>query len=592
VSPPGARRSPGWAVALLVVLGVAAVTLLRSASLRGYSNWAMDEQFIVPIAAGFIGFDLNPRWFNYHPLPMYLLGAVYLVLYGVARIFGWVADKPAFVSLLFDHHGVFYVPAKLLGGFAYTAGCAVLGWSVWTRARSVTGAVLVFAAPLLLADGIASATQIRNDSFVFLFLALTVHFACFAEKRPAHALAAVACCAAAFACKVPAVVCVPVLFAKLAWDAHRGAFAFRQVAWCALLFPAAVFLFMPYAFLDFAAYLPTLRGVAARVSGDLVKLGSAAYTTPGARLGNLAGALYHQAGTVPLAGTVLYAVYALRVDRDLLFPLLFPLAYTTAFVTSSLFDTYWLRPVYPFLFLFPVLLALDVAARRGAAPRPSAVAPPWVAAWPGRRVEPSGPGRLGAALAGVLALAYAATLAPNAPAFAEAVRRPPEDARVAAARWIGVHLPAGSRVVLEGSLPHYWPPVFSPVGPVALGVLGYGHPFVTGNRLLMEGFAVYMRRAVATEKPFRVVPMAGNGAIGYDMTRMRLAPGDYVVLTEGSYGRFDRSSARAQAPALVANAQAFLAFIRSQEPVRTFTGSGPTIQIYRMREGLPGPAVR
>jgi hypothetical protein len=200
-----------------------------------------------------------------------------------------------------------------------------------------------------------------------------------------------------------------------------------------------------------------------------------------------------------------------------------------------------------------------------------------------------GAGGLGTALVGVLALAYAGTLAPNAPAFAAAVRRPPEDARVAAARWIGANLPAGSRVVLEGSLPHYWPPVFTPVDPVALGVLGYGHPFVVRNPLLMRGFKVYMARARATERPFRVVAMVDNDTIGYAMARMRLRPGDYVVLTEGSYGRFDRAEARGQAPALAANARAFFAFIRSQEPVRAFTGAGPAIQIYRMREGLPPP---
>jgi hypothetical protein len=578
-SPRPAGRLPGWAAALLIVLALAAVTALRSASLRGYTFWTMDEQFIVPIAAGFLGFDLNPRWFNYHPLPMYLLGTLYLAMYGVARAAGWVADKPGFVSLLFGHDAVFYVPAKLLASFAYTAGCAVLGGIVWRRTRSWAGALLVFAAPLFLADGIASATSTRNDSFVFLFLALTVYFACFAEKRPASVYLAVVCCAAAFASKIPAAVLVPVLFFQLAWDARKGTISWRHVAGGAALFPVAVFLFMPYAFLDFAAYLPTLQTTAARATTDLVKLGKPAYASPGVRFGNLFGALYQAAGAVPLAGTVLYAAYALRFERTLMVPLLFPLAYLTAFTTSSLFDTYWLRPVYPFLLLFPVLLVLEAAAR------------PEVAGWWARRAGRPLPGAAGPVLAGALALAYAVTLAPNLTAFAAAVKRPAEDTRITAARWMGTHLPPGSRVVLEGFLAHYWPPVFSPDPAVTLGVLGYGHPFVLQNPLLMRGYAVYFRRARAVERPFRVVPMVDNDRLGYDMRRMRLRPGDYVVLTEGSYGRFNRATTRAQAPALVAGAQRFFAFIRAQEPVREFTGNGPTIQVYRMREGLnAGPS--
>lgn len=573
--PAAPRGGPSaWAAALLTVLAVAAVTWLRSASLRGYSNWTMDEQFIVPVAAGFLGFDLNPRWFVYHPLPMYLLGTVYLAMYGVARAMGWVADKPGFVSLLYGHDAVFYVPAKLLGSFAYTAGCAVLGRIVWRRARSWAGALLAFAAPLLLADGIASATSVRNDSFVFLFLALTVYFACFAEKRPASAYLAVLCCAAAFASKAPAVVLVPVLFLRLALDARSGAVAWRHVARAAALFPVAVFLFMPYAFLDFADYLPTFRIMAAYASGGVEKLGAQAHLGFGARWLNLFGVLHHAVGALPLAGTALYAGYALRVERGLLVPLLFPLAYLTAFSGSTYFAAYWLRPVYPFLFLFPVLLALDTAARPG------------VREWWARRAGRPLPGRAGALLVGALALAYAGSLAPNLPAAAAAVRRPAADTRVTASRWIAANLPAGARVVLEGFLPHYWPRVFSPDARVTLGVLGYGQPFVLRNRLLMAGYGVYFRRARAAERPFRVVPMVDNDALGYDMRRMRLLPGDYVVLTEGSYGRFDRPGAASRAPALVANARAFLALVRAQEPVRSFAGNGPTIQIYRMRRGL------
>lgn len=573
-----ARARRGLVVAG-VVLAVVAVTLVRSASLRGYSNWIIDEHFIVTIALGFLGGDLNPHWFNYHPLPMYLLGAVYLVMYLGARLFGLVGSRPEFAALLFSHDAVFYVPAKLLGSLAYTAGTAVLGLAAWRRTGSAAAAALVFAAPLLTADGITTAYNVRTDSFVFLFAALTVYFACFARKGPATALAAVVCCAAAFASKIPAIVLAPVLFAQLAWDARRGHLRWRHVAWGALLFPAAAFLFNPFAVLDLTAYLPTLHRVSARVGGGLEKVGARTYAGTAERLAHLARAVVAECGVAAVAGSVLYAAYAALRERAMLLPPLFALAYVTAFATSSRFDAYWLRPVYPMLMLFPVLLVAAVVER----PRARALA---------ARI---GAERARGVLLALLAAAYLGTLAHNLPRAAAAATPAPEDTRVTASRWIREHLPAGSDIVLEGPLAHYWPRVFSPHAPTTLVVSQYYYPFMQRNRVLMEGFRRYYAEALRTEKPFRVSPMMGNEQADYDMTRLRLPAGAYVVLTDYAYRRYYGPPVTRDQPALAQNAQAFFAFVRAQEPVRTFTGAGPTIEIYRMREGLnmgsePAPA--
>lgn len=554
-----------------IVLAVAAIALVRSAALLGYSNWIIDEHFIVAIALGFIGGDLNPHWFNYHPLPMYLLGVVYFVMYLGARLFGLVHSRPEFVALLFGHDAVFYVPAKLLGSFVYTAGAGVLALAAWRRTGSAAAAALAFAAPLLTADGITTGYNVRNDSFVFLFAALTVYFACFARKGPAAALAAVICCAAAFASKVPAIVLAPVLFAQLAYDARRGHLRWRDVGYGALLFPVAAFLFNPFALLDFSGYLPSLHRVSARIGGELGKVGVPTYADTAARLANLGRAMLEQCGPVAVAGSVLYAAWGAVRDRALLFPPLFALAYVTAFITSRLFDVYWLRPVYPFLLLFPILLVAEVASL------------PWVAdRWRGvaGRFGPQG------ALLTVLVLGYAVPLGANLPMAVEAMVPPPEDTRVTAARWIGQHLPAGSRVVLEGCLPHYWPRVFSPRPEITLAVLQYSYPWVLKKAALVEGFRFWFARALRTERPFEVIPMLSNEGIGYDMAEMRLPAGAYVLLSEYCYRRYYGAEVAASQPQLAHAAQAFFAFVRAQEPVRTFTGNGPTLEIYRMREGL------
>jgi hypothetical protein len=564
-----------------IVAAVAAVAMVRSASLLGYSNWIMDEHFIVPIALGFLGGDLNPHWFGYHPLPMYLLGAIYYVMYLGARLFGLVASRPEFVALLFSHDAVFYIPAKLLGSFAFTGGAAVLGLAAWRRTGSRAAAALAFAAPLLTADGIVTGYNVRNDSFVFLFAALTVYFACFARKGPAGALLAVVCCAAAFASKIPAVVLAPVLFAQLAWDAWHGQLRWRHVGYCAVLFPVAAFLFNPFAVLDFPHYLPTLQWVSARVAGGLEKVGVQSYSGTAERVHNLARTMLRECGVVAVAGSVLYAAHTAVRDRAMLFPPLFALAYATAFVTSSQVNAWWLRPVYPMLLLFPVLLVAAVAAM----PRVAALA-----VRPGARDGAAAVRRVRGILLALLAAGYLGTLAPNLPRAAAAVLPAPEDTRVTAARWIRENLPAGAEVILEGGLPHYWPRVFSPDAPTTLIVSQYSYPFVWQNRVLMAGFRRYYLDALKNEKPFRVWPMTRNEGAGYDTRRLHLPAGAYVVLSEANYARYYRPEVARDHPDLARNAQAFFALIRGQEPVRTFTGAGPTIEIYRMREGLNGGA--
>jgi len=69
------------AKAFLVAIAVLATAVLRAGSALHYSTWAMDEHFIVPFAVGFLGGDLNPHWFGYHTLPMYILAVCYHLEY-------------------------------------------------------------------------------------------------------------------------------------------------------------------------------------------------------------------------------------------------------------------------------------------------------------------------------------------------------------------------------------------------------------------------------------------------------------------------------------------------------------------------------
>jgi len=106
---------------------------------------------------------------------------------------------------------------------------------------------------------------------------------------------------------------------------------------------------------------------------------------------------------------------------------------------------------------------------------------------------------------------------------------------------------------------------------------------VLRNDALMAGYRHYLAHAARTEKPFDVRLTFENDANGGAVPRATMGAGDYVVISSAYYGRFYRPDAVARHPLQTQAMQAFYTFLRTQEPVRTFTGNGPTIDIYRLR---------
>lgn len=148
-------------------------------------------------------------------------------------------------SLLFSDSAVFYVPAKILFSFEYTLGCFGLALILHRHYRAPAAAVLFFGISLPLPEALVASNQIKMDTFLLLFLTLTAYFGCFAPRSGRNLFLSVGFCAGAAASKIPA----------------------------AVFFPVCVFLFMPYAVLDFEAYRPVLDKVLARASGEVEHLG-------------------------------------------------------------------------------------------------------------------------------------------------------------------------------------------------------------------------------------------------------------------------------------------------------------------------------
>jgi len=566
---------------VLITLALLAVTVLRCQALAGFGTYVNDEQDIVGIAAGFLDFNFNPGWFNYHTLPMYLLSGIYFLMYGVGAVLGVFHSRAEFLSLLFSHEAVFYVPARLLFGFAYVLGAFVLARIVWHAARARAEAVLLFGLLMLLPDGIRAAGEVRVDTFVFLFFALTLHFACFAETRLRNAVLAVVCCAAAVASKIPAVLFVPVLFAKLAWDAKGGAYRWGQVLALGALLPLCVVAFMPYAALDFDAYRPVLEKTAARAGGEVSHLGKTEHAGVAAKVAALVTTAAQGSGWVSVLGAAGVAVYAAWCARALLFPALFVLVFLAGFSTSRTLDAYWLRPAYPVLLFLTVLGALHTGRRlAGQAWLRKALA----SRAPALDPEHAARGLLGGVLAVLLLVPFGANLPASFAAFGDGGR----DSRISAAGWIRHHLPARSFVLLEGHDLHYLPVVPTRDPQLLLANHGYWVDLLD-RPLVAAAFSRYQKALLADGPAYRVGVLLTLRR-DMDLDRMIFDKGWYIVSTSSFYGRFSQPELRRRNPELATRADRFYGFIRSQELVARFDDGGPVIEIHRFRENWIGNA--
>ncbi len=78
-----------------------AISTIRAWSIFSYSIWNVEEEQIVMHALGFLDYNFNPGWFEYHTLPMYVVSGHYF---------------SAYYALLFS--------------CAYTLGCYVIAYGI------------------------------------------------------------------------------------------------------------------------------------------------------------------------------------------------------------------------------------------------------------------------------------------------------------------------------------------------------------------------------------------------------------------------------------------------------------------------------
>jgi len=559
---------------VLLAAALLFISILRAGTALHYSTWSMDEHFFIPFSVGFLNYNLNPHWFGYHTLPMYIVSGMYALLYWCFRLIGLVGSKVDFVALLFENDAVFYISARLLVSFIHTLGLFVLAFIVYRYYRSTLGAVLVFAAGMLMPDSVLASNWVRVDSFVFLFLCLLILFSCYSKKNRSSFIFSLIACAAAIASKIPALALFPVLLFGLVIDIRQGHYSKAHLAYSLVGVPLLVLLFMPYAVLDFGAYKQFLALLTAQASGAYKgKIYDLVYKGILGKLGNLIRLIANQTGMVAVAGTAFAGLYALlRRKTNFLLVFLYTLAYTVTFSTSAFLASYWLRPVYPLYIFITVVLVIEISRQERYIAllryleRQSKIG--WLLKG------------LGTSLPLLLLTGYFAIIAqPAAMAYYKNLTDVREDTRILASSWITKYL---TIILDDNGLAHYLPRIFSQDPDITFCSFGY-IPIVrlSQNQLLVDGFNLYFAKHLGIEKKMRVAYLNARQR-EFDLQGIRLPSGAFIVISSSVYDRYYSKNALKNDPALTDRARHYYDALKKFVPIASFAGKGPKIDIYRV----------
>lgn len=343
-------------------------------------NYSIDENEIVEIAAGYLGGDLDQRFYAYGPLMSYLLAGVYLVM----ALFSPLTADQLVQQVFFDNTQLYYAARFLNGCLAIGTG-----WVVFIIIIRLWGRALAwFSLPLLMFPflDIVVAFTVRVDTLLGLLYALTILFMVKAinEKIPRNLLLSAFFSGLAFVCKpLPALLLFPSLMAGFLFMEVRkrkdisspqveGTLSFRslgklfstyffsllailkerRIYFFVLVFIATVLLFFPHAFLNWGGK----DGFVAQQTGRIAFEG-AKNSTPGWQIHRhlgVMGLVYVCTGIIGMVVGLIRAFWRNQYERIVV--LMLPMVMLLAFSPFSA-RGYWYAPVVSFFACGVVVVA-------------------------------------------------------------------------------------------------------------------------------------------------------------------------------------------------------------------------------------------
>jgi hypothetical protein len=549
-SARGCDRSAPLTLALILTLALG----LRLGGVRyGLPYFAHpDESILVPLAVQVLTGDLNPHFFNWPTLYMYVLSGVYAVYGVVLQATDGLSAAAAFVR----DPARFYLIGRVITA---VLGTATVGLTYLLGAR-LSGRAVGLAASFFLAvslqhvvDSHFATTDVPVTGAIVLALLATLSYWERGGTREAGAAGLLGGLAASAKYNGGLVGAAFVAAHLVRWRAGRDRHDTALVgpALAAWLLGAGVgFL----AGTPFAALAP--REFARGVIGEVRAIGAAQFgneAAPPALLFHLLHALPQAVGTpLLLAAGVGLAVWLRRPRPEHAVVLAFPLPYLAIIGTwGSRFERYAV-PLLPFVCLLAAVGLAALTRRRG------------------RRVVP---------ILAAAAVLIASPVLARVLYYEMLLRRP--DSREVAGQWIESNIPAGSSVAME----RYSPP--TPWGDHTLG----SRPMLSPP----QGLAERLPRMASAARPparLRILPLDA-----YDVGVLRHRGIDYVVLSSFVYQRHMESCDRFPQPCrfyadLARRARLVYALHPSPEGQRLWVGDiyAPVSQVFGRTR--PGPSVK
>jgi 4-amino-4-deoxy-L-arabinose transferase-like glycosyltransferase len=380
------------------------------------------------------GADLNPHFFNYPSLTIYLHFVAQGLLYLAMRLGGLVTSGGDYhARYLVDPTPVYYVGRlmSVLFGVATVLLTYPVGRRCFGRGAAVSAAALVAVNTFHISRSQLVEVDLPLTFFAMLVLWLLLRL----TEQPTLGNYAVAGAMIGLATSTKytgAMLVLPLVAADI-FARARG--ARKPCGWyvaLAVLVAAAVFLLTsPYVVLDAGTFADHIATERQHMHVGHFGLSGSSSSIFYAR--SLAGGLMGwPAAVLALAGLVYLAIVRRRGTALILAAFVVP--YLLAVCTWSMRADRYLLPVLPVLVLFATAVV------------EKALGTPPVSRWSDRVRVVTG---------AALTLVLAAPVAAHYPAYVRSTRT---DARTAATRWIEANIPAGSYLVVEP----YGPELFGP----------------------------------------------------------------------------------------------------------------------------------
>jgi len=266
-SPARKFAHPGAVVALGGILLLAFFARIWGVDFGLPAIYHPDEERLVHHALAFGLGDLNPHYFNYPSLAMYLLFAQYAGFYALGRLFGIFSGVGDFQSLFFSDPSAFYLIGR--GTSAFLG--AVTVYLIYRWGRRAYGRVAGLVAALLL--GI-SFLHVRSSHFICTDILLTLfvvwtYFQIMGILGKGdlkyYAWAGLLAGLGAGAKYNAATLAVPIILAHFLTPSQKGNWVARffsaKLLVCGGMMLGAFLLTSPYIVLDFSKFLKDFIGI-------------------------------------------------------------------------------------------------------------------------------------------------------------------------------------------------------------------------------------------------------------------------------------------------------------------------------------------